>query len=193
MLSHDQRRSASRSGSKMMHGGYADAPSPTTAQRDMFDALVDTLIPPEDGWPSAAELTLADLALTYLVPDDVELSFYPHLRVRAFFDVLDAQVTDLPRLSAAQRTQAVAAFEAAEPDLFRRVLEFVYYIYYGHGDVVENIRQRTRHGKDFHGRPQRVGYDAVLENWGERRPGSRGAFIPTESVVRAPQARKAAV
>lgn len=191
MLSNSERRSAARSGSRMMHGGYTAAKPLTEAQRDTFNALVDTFIPAEDGWPPAAELSLAELATRYLVPDDVELSLYPNFRVSEFFALLDDKLPGLSHLEPRARVETVSGFEDEDPTTFRRVLDFIYYVYYGHSDVVEIIRQRTRYGKDFHGRPQPTGYDAVLENWGNRRPSAeRGTFIATSAVLRAPQARK---
>jgi hypothetical protein len=192
MLSNSERSSAARSGSRMMHGGYASARPLTKSQSDSFNALVDTFIPAEDGWPPADELSLAELAAQYLVPDDADLSLYPNFRVSEFFALLDERVPGLADLAPAERVAAVSNFEDEDATTFRRVLDFVYYVYYGHSDVVELIRQRTRYGKDFHGRPQPIGYDAVLENWGTRRPSpDRGTFIPTNAVLRAPQARKA--
>ncbi|MFV0374275.1 hypothetical protein [Microbacterium sp.] len=192
MLSNSERSSAARSGSRMMHGGYASAKPLTRRQSDTFNALVDTFIPAEDGWPPAAQLSLAPLAAQYLVPDDGELSLYPNFRVSEFFEILDRRLPGLADLTNDQRVPLMSAFEDDDVATFRRVLDFVYYVYYGHSDVVELVRQHTRYGKDFHGRPQPIGYDAVLENWGTRRPSAdRGTFIPTNAVLRAPQARKA--
>ena len=192
MLSNPERRSAALSGSRMMHGGDAAAHPLTDLQRRTFNALVDTLIPAEDGWPPAAQLSIADLATKYLVPDDAELSFYPNFRVSEFFAAIDEGLPELAELGPDARVSEVSRFEEEDTATFRRILDFVYYVYYGHSDVVELIRQRTRYGKDFHGRPQPIGYDAVLENWGTRQPSrERGTFIPTDAVLRAPQARKA--
>ncbi|WP_208322010.1 hypothetical protein [Paramicrobacterium chengjingii] len=172
----------------MMHGGYAEGQQLSDSNRIVFNALVDTLIPPEDGWPPAREISLAELASRYLVPDDSEISFYPHFRTTEFFSVLDEEAPELRGENDSQRVVGLTRFEAINPKLFSRVRDFVYYLYYGHPDVVELIRQHTKYGPGFHGRPQPIGYEAVLENWGTRPLTNRGAFIPTDSIFRAPQA-----
>lgn len=190
MLSNAERQASARSGSKMMHGGYTDARALFPLERAQLNALIDTLIPAEDGWPPAAELTLAELVSRYLTPDEHELSLYPHFRAGEFFRMLETEAGILAQMRQEDRTAAVARFEARSPELFGRVRDFVYYAYYGHPDVVELIRLRTRYGRDFHGRPQPIGYDAVLENWGGRVFPTSGTYFATDSVLRAPQARR---
>ncbi|UKA52219.1 hypothetical protein LFT48_21930 (plasmid) [Arthrobacter sp. FW305-123] len=190
MLSIPERQAAARSGSRMMHGGYTNVRPLSAESRSAMNALIDTMIPPEDGWPSATDLRIADLAAVYLTPDDAELSLYPHFRLTEFFDMIAGNIGEMAELTPAERAAALGRFEQADAALFSRVRDFVYYVYYGHEDVVELIRQRTRHGKEFHGRPQPIGYDAVLENWGSRSFTTRGVFFTTDSVLATPQARK---
>jgi hypothetical protein len=188
------RSSKARSGSRMMHGGWTAAMPFDDTHRRLFDAFVDTLIPPEDGWPDARTLGIADLASSYLVPDGEDLSFYPHLTLSQFAALLDAEVGDLVAASDPEqivgldaRVATVAAFEQRDPARFALVRDFVYFIYYGNGAVVRQIRDRTRYGADFHGAPQPLGYADVTEGWGDTRFTTRGVFIATDAVTRRPQ------
>lgn len=191
LLPGNQRRvQAARSGSRMMHGGYAGVPGLTPTERSHVDAIIDTLIPPEDGWPSASELGIADLLTTYLVPEGAPVSLYPHF-TRAEFPVIAERIASaVVDAGLNARVAQLVSVEAAEPALFARLRDFVYYVYYGHPAVVALIRGTTRYGADFHGGPQPEGYEDTLEHWGDRPLTRRGVFIPTGAVLRAPQAVK---
>lgn len=183
-----ERARSSRSGSKMMHGGYTDAPAPTPDQRAALDALVDTLIPVEDGWPDAAGLRIADTIAIYLVPDGDVVPLYPKFRASEFLPQIVDLMASVVDQGLDERIARVREFEEREPALFARVRDFVYYAYYGSTSVVAEIRQRTRYGGDYTGRPQPDGYVDSLETWGTRSLTRLGAFIPTNAVLRAPQA-----
>lgn len=176
-----ERAAAARSGSRMMHGGFTAARPLSGADRAAFDALVDTLIPPEDGWPPSASLGIADLAAVYLVPDDHPQSFYPHFRASEFHELLG----DLaPRLDGEldARVAGLRAFDAGDPLLFGRVRDFVYYVYYGHPAVVALIGTSTTNGGRYRGHSQPEGY--ALRGWEGRAMTRRGTFIPTADVRR---------
>lgn len=184
------RTRAARSGSRMMHGGYTDVPALDPTERAHVDAIIDTLIPPEGGWPPAAELGIADLLTIYLVPQHAPISLFPHF-TRAEFPAIAERIAG-PVLGQGidARVSRLRAVEAAEPELFARVRDFVYYVYYGHPAVVALIQAATRFGGAYHGGPQPEGYDEGLETWGDRQLVTRGVFIPTGAVLRAPQAVK---
>jgi len=190
-VQNNEARAASvRSGSRMMHGGWRDPSTLEPAERLVFDAFVDTLIPPDDGWPDAATLGICDLALRYVVPDDQPLSFYPHLRATRFRELLNSVLAGLPGLPAEERTAVLAVLEGDQPDTFALLRDFTYYVYYGHPGVVALIRTNTRYGGDFHGAPQPIGYRDVIEPWGDTRFTREGAFFRTDDVVRMVRSRK---
>jgi hypothetical protein len=176
----------------MMHGGFVDAEPFDESHRRALEAIIDTLIPAEDGWPRAAEVGVADLIATYLVPADSPVSLYPHFS-RAEFDALVERIgTELVPQQLDERVAALSRIEQAEPELFSRLRDFVYYAYYGHPEVVSLIRTTTRFGADYLGGGQPEGYVGSLETWGDRAMSARGAFFPTDAVRRAPQAKERA-
>lgn len=186
------RGQVSRSGSVMMHGGFVDV-EPFTEQRHLsLEAIIDTLIPAEDGWPAVAELGVVDLLLTYLVPADSPVSLYPHFSRDEFSALAERIGAPLVSQSLDERVAALAAIEQAEPELFGRLRNFVYYVYYGHPAVVALIRSTTRFGADYLGGGQPEGYVASLETWGDTPLTRRGAFFSTNAVLRAPQAKEQA-
>ncbi|WP_022884700.1 four-carbon acid sugar kinase family protein [Glaciibacter superstes] len=178
------------SNSRMMHGGWRNQAALTESERRTFDALVDTLIPPEDGWPASTALGICDLAMRYIVPDEEELSLYPHLRAAELREILDTTLAPLLGDSAEKRTDFLASLEQRDPSLFCLLRDFVYYVYYGHESVVSLISSRSRHGADFHGAPQPLGYDSALETWGDKPLTRTGAFFRTDDVVRIRSTRK---
>jgi len=184
------RTKAAASGSRMMHGGYRDAPPFSAEQRARIDALVDTLVPPEDGWPSSAELGVADLIADYLVPEDAPVSLFPYFARTEFEDLMTRIASPLVGRTMQERVEQLRALERNEEQLFARLREFVYYAYYGHPAVVTQIRRRTRYGGDYLGGSQPAGYRGVLESWGDRPMTTRGAYFRTDSILRAPQATR---
>jgi hypothetical protein len=184
MTDNDARIRASRSGSRMMHGGYRTATALSDVERRNVDAIVDTLIPPEDGWPGAAELGIADLIADYLVPVGAPVSLYPHFGRLEFGALVERIGGPLLDADIAERVELLRTVERDEPELFAQLRDFVYYAYYGHSAVVRLIRARTRYGGAYLGGGQPEGYLEGLETWGDRPMTTRGVFIPTESVRR---------
>jgi len=185
MTDNAERVRRARSGSRMMHGGFTAAIPLTAEERQQADAIVDTLIPPEEDWPDAASLGIADLLEVYIVPDDEPVSFYPHWRRAEFSELLAAVGGPLIGLSLDDRIEQLKGIEADDAAFFARVRDFVYYVYYGHSAVVKKIRETTKHGADYLGGGQPEGYSDSIETWGDRTFTTRGAFIPTDAVFRA--------
>lgn len=184
------RSQVSGSGSRMMHGGFVNVTPFSENERIAVDALIDTLIPAEDEWPGAAELGVAELLLAYLVPDHSPVSLYPHFSRDEFGALMERIGAPLTHQSLEERVSSLANVQDQEPVLFARLRDFVYYVYYGHPAVVAMIRTTTRFGADYLGGSQPEGYVSSLETWGDRQLTGRGAFFPTDAVLRAPQAKE---
>src|SRR5690606_2659857 len=118
------------------------------------------------------------------------VSLYPHFGRAEFPQVARRLIGSAAFGSLDERVEALTAAEQADGDLFGRVRDFVYYVYYGHPEVVRLIRANTRYGATYRGGPQPEGYLAEIADWGERTFVTRGVFIPTERVLRAPQAKE---
>ncbi|KAA9155230.1 hypothetical protein F6B41_06835 [Microbacterium lushaniae] len=186
------RERAARSGSRMMHGGFVAVAPFDDAERTAVDALIDTLIPPEEGWPSAAELGIAELVAAYLDPPGSPVSLYPHFRREEFPSLVGGLLRGTAHAGIDARVAALHEAEVRDPATFARVRDFIYYVYYGHPAVVGLIRTTTRYGADYHGGPQPEGYESSMEGWGERPPPRRGVFIPTDRVIRTSANRRSA-
>lgn len=184
MTDNAERIRHSRSGSRMMHGGYSNATPFTADERSQLEALIDTLVPPEEEWPGATDLRIADLLEAYIVPEEEPMTLYPHWRRNEFSALLGLIGGPLVGAGLDERVALLQTLESTDPALFARIRDFVYYVYYGHPAVVELIRSKTTYGADYLGGGQPEGYISSLETWGNREFTSRGAFIPTESVLR---------
>lgn len=178
------------SGSRFLHGGSATPMALDTDERRALDALVDTLIPPEDGWPGAEELDVATLIARYVVPDAQELSLFPHVREAALRERLHGLGADFAAASLDDRVARLREVERTEPAAFGTLRDLVYYVYYGHPAVIALVTGRTRYGAGFRGAPQPDGYVDTTEQWGDRHPPQRGGFIPTEAVMQVANHRR---
>lgn len=186
------RARLSMSGSRMMHGGFVDPEPFSLEELAAVNAVIDTLIPAEDGWPSAAAMGIAELLVRYLVPEESPVSLYPHFTRAEFPQIARQLLGSAESGSLDERVAALTAAEQADGELFARVRDFVYYVYYGHPEVVRLIRARTRYGGLYRGGPQPEGYLEEMADWGSRDFVTRGVFIPTDRVLRAPQAKEPA-
>ncbi len=191
-MDNSRRERVSASGSRMMHGGFVGVRPLESAEQRLVDALIDTLIPPEDGWPAAESLGISALLTSYLVPEESPVSLYPHFTRDEFPGIARLLLGEAADGGLDERVAALQTAEEADPALFARVRDFVYYVYYGHPAVVALIQSTTRYGRDYRGGSQPEGYIDSLEDWGDRPLVTRGVFIPTDRVLRAPQAKEIA-
>lgn len=135
-------------------------------------ALVDTMIPGDGLFPSAAAVGTHGLAgprLRQLIGRD------GLARLGATLGLLAAR-------DAVGRRAALAGLEAADPELFATVRMAVYLSYYEQPAVVDAVRAL---GHDYNDAPQPAGY--ALEPFDPaqdlpKRP--RGSFVPTAEVRR---------
>ena len=137
-------------------------------------ALIDTLLPGSERYPSASAAGCLEL-----IERRGREAFG-----RRFWRQVGEATGDLGPLDAAARTEAVRVFEASRPALFAQLLQAVYLSYYEAPSVAAAIA--TAH-EGYHTRLQPEGHalspfdpDHPLE-----RPGhARGGYIPTDAVAR---------
>jgi hypothetical protein len=178
------REFLARSGSRFLHGGSAQPIRSDDEERRTLHAVVDTLIPPEDGWPPAAQLDIGSLIAAYVIPDDWELSLFPHVREAELRERLTSLGGAFAGADLDARVEILRRLERDEPDEFARLHDLVYYVFYGHPKVAALIGDRSRWGRDFHGAPQPIGYREVLEAWDAVVPPDAGGHIATDGAHR---------
>jgi hypothetical protein len=98
-----------------------------------MNALLDTLIPGDDDFPSAGSLGMHEALLTH---DRFRTAY------EAILDLLPAGFADL---SIQTRASHMIEIEAREPDYFNGLIVGVYSLYYTHADVTLVIERLTGH------------------------------------------------
>ncbi len=122
--------------------------SPTATARLLRD-LVETMIPGDAEWPSAAEVGVHGLLGLRLVETIGEAGF-----ARVVADLL-ACGAPFDGKNADEREAVVTAFETGEPKRFALVRQAIYTGYYEHPAVVAAIAAL---GMPYHARPALDGY-----------------------------------
>ena len=153
----------------------ASAVVPVRAAR-LLAALVDTLIPGDEGWPAANVVGVqADLA-TRLVQERGEDA------LEQVLDTLNAEASALLSSDEPSRVAAIAAWEARDPALFGWVRDAVYLTYYESPVVVQAI---NAHGHRYKLIPHVDGYRLPPFDAARDTPRhGRGVWIPTGEVRR---------
>lgn len=149
-------------------------PDSITTQAAVMTALVDTLIPGDTLFPSAAQTGVQGWALDKL---------REHHGAEAI-DTLIAALGGAAFLNADAegRSAAVAAFEQAQPALFDFVRRAVYCGYYMNPLVVRAVRAL---GFVYNDAPQPVGYEMGVFDSAQHLPKTpRGHYVPTDAVER---------
>ena len=90
-------------------------------------------------------------------------------------------------LTPGRRTEAIAALESAEDQLFAQLRSLVYYGYYSRPEVTIAIRKNLPAGRDYHGPPLPCGYLETTEPWDEETlsvagEGGGAIYIETDAV-----------
>jgi hypothetical protein len=149
--------------------------NPVEATR-LFAALVDTLLPGTDNWPSGATVGVqAELARRLLQQRGEDV-------LTQVIDVLRADAAALLSNDEAARVAAVAAWEARDKDLFGWIRDAVYHTYYESPFVVQAI---NRHGHSYKLVPHLTGYGLPRFDPQRDTPRhGRGGWIPTAAVTR---------
>ncbi len=153
----------------------SEALTPVDVAR-LLAALVDTLLPGDDGWPSGATVGVQAQLAPRLVQERGE---------DALDRVVDALRDAAPALlgpDEAARVAAVAAWEARDKDLFGFVRDAAYMAYYESPVVVQAI---NAHGHRYRLVSHVVGYKLPRFDVARDTPThGRGRYIPTDAVTR---------
>jgi hypothetical protein len=142
----------------------------------LLAALVDTLIPGAPGWPPAVTVGVQSALASRLIEQRGDDALGPLLTA------LEPHAEALLSDDEDRRVAAVAAWEAADKDLFGWVRDATYLAYYESPVVVLAI---NAHGHLYKARPHFTGYR--LPRWDAARDTpthGRGAWTPTDAVRR---------
>jgi hypothetical protein len=144
----------------------------------LLAALVDTLLPGDEGWPSGATVGVQSVVATRLIQERGN---------HALDKVVEAIGADAPALLSADeaaRVAAVAAFEARDKEFFGFVRDAAYIAYYESPVVVQAI---NAHGHQYRLISHIAGYKLPRFDAERDAPKhGRGRWIPTDAVTRVP-------
>jgi hypothetical protein len=127
-----------------------DTPSLTGGQARDLTAVLDTLLPGGEGFPSASATDTSTFLLDQPAPSALKEWLLPLLS-----GLDDAAGGDFEAADAEQRTALLRQLEAAQPLSFNRLLALAYYSYYAQPAVITAIQAL---GHDYNQTPQPLGY-----------------------------------
>lgn len=153
---------------------HADAPDESLAAEAA--ALVDTLLPGDETFPSASSVS-AHSALVARWSQRFGAASLAEL-----FERIGATAGTLRGAGENERAASVAAFASANPDQFAALRRIVYLSYYETLPVVAAIASL---GHDYRAAPQPDGYALPAFDPARDAPRhSRGSYLATEAVAR---------
>lgn len=165
-------------------GGWRPAQPLSAPRAATFDAVADTLIPPDNGFPAPSEVGVRAFAERYVAPDGQPATWYPFLTADELHRQLDA-LDGLAHAAPSERIRVLKAVESDTPAFFAAVRDLVYQGYYSRPEVVRAINERLPAGRDYRITPQPYGYAEVIEDWDDALLSRvRGTYTATEDVVR---------
>lgn len=165
-------------------GGWRPAPPLSTPRAATFDAIADTLIPPEGGFPAPSTVGVRAFAERYVAPEGQPATWYPFLSVDELHRSLDA-LDGLAEAAEAKRIRVLQSVETEMPAFFAAVRDLVYQGYYSRPEVVRAINEHLPAGRDYRITPQPYGYAEVIDDWDEDLLSRvRGTYTATQDVVR---------
>ena len=127
-----------------------DTPALTGRQANALAAVLDTLLPGGEGFPSASVTDTSAFLVEQVGPIALHEWLLPLL---AGLD--DAAGGDFTARSDDQRTALLQQVEAAQPLPFAKLLALAYYSYYAQPAVIAEIQAL---GHDYNQTPQPLGY-----------------------------------
>lgn len=165
-------------------GGWRPAPPLSAPRAATFDAVADTLIPPENGFPAPSAVGVRTFTERYVAPDGQPATWYPFLTADDLNRHLDA-LDGFPDAAPSERIRVLRAVESETPAFFAALRDLVYHGYYSRPEVVRAINERLPAGRDYRITPQPYGYAEVIEDWDDALL-SRvlGTYTATQDVVR---------
>ncbi len=141
----------------------------------MIAALVDELIPGDAIWPSASAAGVHGIIALRL------FSSWDTAALEKFADLIGWLNGSLSSDEPMQRTEAVAAFEVRDPDLFDKIYTATVLAYYETPFVVSVIQQS---GRPYSIRPHLSGYPMEPFDFSKDIPThNRGHYLATDAVV----------
>ncbi len=148
-------------------------------QAKALAAVLDTLLPGGEGFPSASALDTAAFLLDQVGPSAVQEWLLPLLS-----GLDDAADGDFAAGAAEQRVTLLQQLEVAQPLPFARLLALAYYSYYAQPAVIAEIHAL---GHDYNQTPQPLGY--VMAPFDPTNPTHlpavpRGTYMRTLDIVR---------
>ncbi len=165
-------------------GGWRPAPPLSAPRAATFDAIADTLIPPEGGFPAPSTVGVRAFAERYVAPEGQPATWYPFLTANKLHRRLDA-LDGLAEADEAKRIRVLRGVEAEMPAFFAAVRDLVYQGYYSRPEVVRAINEHLPAGRDYRITPQPYGYAEVIDDWDDDLLSRvRGTYTATKDVVR---------
>ncbi|TIR15812.1 MAG: gluconate 2-dehydrogenase subunit 3 family protein [Mesorhizobium sp.] len=154
--------------------GERNSPLSPLERTRLIRALVDELIPGDEGWPSASEAGVHGIVAMRLFGD------WSDERITALANLLGWEEDGLSSADGETRIAAVKAFEEADTELFDKIYTAVTLAYYETPFVIEAIRNT---GRPYSYRPHVTGYDMAPFDFNRDRPAHRrGHYLETENV-----------
>jgi len=168
-------------------GGWADPVEFEEAQAAAIDALADTLIPEEGGFPAPSSVNVLGFFRRYVTPKGQPAVWYPFLSAEDIAGICGWLGDGFAAADEDSRVAAVGVVERDHAEMFNRVRDLVYQAYYSRPEVIAAINAQLPAGKDYRITPQPFGYADVIEDWDEDLLGRvQGSYIRTEDVTRVP-------
>lgn len=168
-------------------GGLASPIAFDDLETAVIEALANTMIPAQGGFPAASDVEIVDFFGRYTTPTGFRAKHYPYLEE----DLLKAWLTrlgdDFVKADSDTQTQAVLRLEKDDGEFFAQLRSLVYYGYYSANAVTAAIQQLIPAGRDYHGPPLPYGYLHCIEDWDEvtlSTSGQGAGYVATEDVVR---------
>nr|AAZ78236.1 unknown [Mycolicibacterium austroafricanum] len=153
----------------------------------VIDALADTMIPAEGGFPAASDVGIVDFFGRYTTPTGFRAKHFPYLEEDKLKSALAGLGEEFVNADTDTRTQAVLRLEKDDEEFFAQVRSLVYYGYYSANAVTVAIHQQIPAGRDYHGPPLPYGYLHCIEDWDEAALSTSGqgsGYVATDDVVR---------
>ncbi|MDV3125345.1 gluconate 2-dehydrogenase subunit 3 family protein [Mycobacterium sp. 21AC1] len=168
-------------------GGLATPVEFTEPEARVLEAIADTLIPPDGGFPAASAVGIVDFFGRYVTPTGYRAKHFPYLEADVLKELLARLGAGFVSADADRRVEEIKGLEKEREELFSQLRSLVYYGYYSAAEVTMAIQREIPAGRDYHGPPLPYGYLHCIEDWDEgllATAGQGAGYVPTESVVR---------